>query len=66
MIGPSGCEKSTFLHCLNHTNETITNCRVTVEKIIMDNQDINDKSIVVVPLRAQVGVVFQKPNPFPK
>lgn len=65
MIGPSGCGKSTFLRCLNRMNDTIDNCRVT-GKIIMDGQDINDKSIDVVPLRAQVGIVFQKPNPFPK
>lgn len=65
MIGPSGCGKSTFLRCLNRMNDTIENCRVT-GKIMMDNQDINDKSIDVVPLRAKVGMVFQKPNPFPK
>lgn len=65
MIGPSGCGKSTFLRCINRMNDTIDNCRVTGE-IIMDGQDINDKSIDVVPLRAQVGMVFQKPNPFPK
>ncbi|MDV6343191.1 phosphate ABC transporter ATP-binding protein PstB [Nitrosomonas sp. Is37] len=65
MIGPSGCGKSTFLRCLNRMNDTIENCHVT-GKIMMDGQDINDKSIDVVPLRAKVGMVFQKPNPFPK
>lgn len=65
MIGPSGCGKSTFLRCLNRMNDTIDICRVT-GKIMMDGQDINDPLIDVVPLRAQVGMVFQKPNPFPK
>ena len=65
MIGPSGCGKSTFLRCLNRMNDTIDICRVTGE-IMLDGQDIYDKQIDVVPLRAQVGMVFQKPNPFPK
>ena len=65
MIGPSGCGKSTFIRCLNRMNDTIDNCRVTGE-IVMDNVNIYDKNIDVVPLRAQVGMVFQKPNPFPK
>jgi phosphate transport system ATP-binding protein len=65
MIGPSGCGKSTFLRCLNRMNDTIDGCRVTGE-IMMDGEDINSHSIDVVPLRAQVGMVFQKPNPFPK
>ena len=65
MIGPSGCGKSTFLRCLNRMNDTIDNCRVTGE-ILLDNQNIYDKKLDVVPLRAQVGIVFQKPNPFPK
>ena len=65
LIGPSGCGKSTFLRCLNRMNDTIVNCRVTGE-ILMDGNDINGKNIDVVPLRAQVGMVFQKPNPFPK
>ena len=65
MIGPSGCGKSTFLRCLNRMNDTIDNCAVT-GKIELDGQDINDKSIDIVPLRARVGMVFQKPNPFPK
>jgi phosphate transport system ATP-binding protein len=65
MIGPSGCGKSTFLRCLNRMNDTIESCRVT-GKIALDGNDIYDKNIDVVPLRAQVGMVFQKPNPFPK
>jgi phosphate transport system ATP-binding protein len=65
MIGPSGCGKSTFLRCLNRMNDTIDICRVTGD-IDMDGQNILDKSVDVVPLRATVGMVFQKPNPFPK
>jgi phosphate transport system ATP-binding protein len=65
MIGPSGCGKSTFLRCLNRMNDTILGCRVTGQ-IFMDEQDINAPGIDVVPLRATVGMVFQKPNPFPK
>ena len=65
MIGPSGCGKSTFIRCLNRMNDTIEGCRVT-GKIALDGVDIYDKHIDVVPLRAQVGMVFQKPNPFPK
>ena len=65
MIGPSGCGKSTFLRCLNRMNDTIDICRVTGE-IKLDDMDIYDKDIDVVPLRVQVGMVFQKPNPFPK
>jgi phosphate transport system ATP-binding protein len=65
MIGPSGCGKSTFLRCLNRMNDTIPICRVTGE-IKIDGQDIYDGGLDVVPLRAQVGMVFQKPNPFPK
>ena len=65
MIGPSGCGKSTFLRCLNRMNDTIPGCRVT-GKIILDELDIYDRKVDVVPLRAQVGMVFQKPNPFPK
>jgi len=65
MIGPSGCGKSTFLRCLNRMNDTILGCRVTGQ-IFMDDQDINASGIDVVPLRATVGMVFQKPNPFPK
>ncbi len=65
MIGPSGCGKSTFLRCLNRMNDTIDICRVT-GTILLDDRNIYDKSIDVVPLRAEVGMVFQKPNPFPK
>jgi phosphate transport system ATP-binding protein len=65
MIGPSGCGKSTFLRCLNRMNDTIDGCRVT-GTIELDNVNIYGKHVDVVPLRAQVGMVFQKPNPFPK
>jgi phosphate transport system ATP-binding protein len=65
MIGPSGCGKSTFLRCLNRMNDTIEGCRVT-GNITIDDVDIHDKKVDVVLLRAQVGMVFQKPNPFPK
>ncbi|MGB5422818.1 MAG: phosphate ABC transporter ATP-binding protein PstB, partial [Desulfobacterales bacterium] len=60
-----GCGKSTFIRCLNRMNDTIDTCRVTGE-IKLDGVDIYDRNIDVVPLRAQVGMVFQKPNPFPK
>ena len=65
LIGPSGCGKSTFLRCLNRMNDTIDSARV-VGLITLDGDDIYDKSIDVVELRARVGMVFQKPNPFPK
>jgi len=65
MIGPSGCGKSTFLRCLNRMNDTIDICRVEGQ-IKLDGQDIYDPALDVVPLRARVGMVFQKPNPFPK
>ncbi len=65
MIGPSGCGKSTFLRCLNRMNDTIDICRVDGQ-ILLDDMDIYHKKIDVVPLRARVGMVFQKPNPFPK
>jgi phosphate transport system ATP-binding protein len=65
MIGPSGCGKSTFIRCLNRMNDTIEGCRITGE-ISLDDADIYGKQVDVVPLRAQVGMVFQKPNPFPK
>lgn len=65
MIGPSGCGKSTFLRCLNRMNDTVASCRVE-GLISLDGIDIYQPSIDVVPLRAQVGMVFQKPNPFPK
>ncbi len=65
MIGPSGCGKSTFLRCINRMNDTIESCRVTGE-INIDDENICNQKIDVVPLRARVGMVFQKPNPFPK
>ena len=65
MIGPSGCGKSTFLRCLNRMNDTIDNCRVE-GRISLDGQDVHDRGMDVVLLRARVGMVFQKPNPFPK
>ena len=64
-IGPSGCGKSTFLRCLNRMNDTIDICRVQ-GSITMDDQDIYDPRVDPVQLRAKVGMVFQKPNPFPK
>ncbi len=64
-IGPSGCGKSTFLRTLNRMNDTIAGCRVTGE-IRLDGEDIYDSDMDVVQLRARVGMVFQKPNPFPK
>ena len=64
-IGPSGCGKSTFLRCLNRMNDTIDVCRVTGD-IRLDGEDIYDKAVDPVQLRAKVGMVFQKPNPFPK
>ena len=64
-IGPSGCGKSTFLRALNRMNDTIEGCRMEGE-ILIDNTNIYHPDIDVVPLRARVGMVFQKPNPFPK
>ena len=64
-IGPSGCGKSTFLRCFNRMNDVIPSCRVH-GKIIMDNVNLNSQEIDPVLLRARVGMVFQKPNPFPK
>ncbi len=64
-IGPSGCGKSTFLRCLNRMNDTIPICRVTGD-IHLDGEDIYDPKVDPVQLRAKVGMVFQKPNPFPK
>lgn len=64
-IGPSGCGKSTFLRCLNRMNDTIDIARVT-GRILLDGEDINSREIDPVQLRARVGMVFQKPNPFPK
>jgi phosphate transport system ATP-binding protein len=64
-IGPSGCGKSTFLRSINRMNDTIPSCKVTGD-ILVDGKDIYDRSLDVVQLRAKVGMVFQKPNPFPK
>jgi phosphate transport system ATP-binding protein len=64
-IGPSGCGKSTFLRCLNRMNDTIAGARVT-GTITLDGEDITSSRMDVVQLRARVGMVFQKPNPFPK
>jgi phosphate transport system ATP-binding protein len=64
-IGPSGCGKSTFLRSINRMNDTIPSCRVTGD-ILVDGQNIYDRDLDVVQLRARVGMVFQKPNPFPK
>ncbi|RCL03904.1 MAG: phosphate transport system ATP-binding protein [Candidatus Tokpelaia sp. JSC161] len=65
LIGPSGCGKSTFLRCLNRMNDTIEGARVTGH-VFLDEEDIYDSSLDVVELRSRVGMVFQKPNPFPK
>jgi phosphate transport system ATP-binding protein len=65
LIGPSGCGKSTFLRCLNRMNDTIDIARIE-GLITLDGQDIYDREIDPVQLRARVGMVFQKPNPFPK
>ena len=65
LIGPSGCGKSTFLRCLNRMNDTVDIARVEGE-ILLDGRDIYDADVDVVELRAEVGMVFQKPNPFPK
>lgn len=64
-IGPSGCGKSTFLRSINRMNDTIPSCRIT-GNIEIDGRDIYDKGLDVVQLRARIGMVFQKPNPFPK
>lgn len=64
-IGPSGCGKSTFLRCLNRMNDTVASARVE-GKILLENEDIYDARVDPVQLRAKVGMVFQKPNPFPK
>ena len=65
LIGPSGCGKSTYLRCLNRMNDVIDGCRVA-GRIPLDGNDIYDPKLDVVQLRARVGMVFQKPNPFPK
>ncbi len=64
-IGPSGCGKSTFLRCLNRMNDTVASARVE-GRITLDGEDIYDAKVDPVQLRAKVGMVFQKPNPFPK
>jgi phosphate transport system ATP-binding protein len=64
-IGPSGCGKSTFLRCINRMNDTIPGARVE-GSILLDGEDVNDRDLDPVLLRARVGMVFQKPNPFPK
>jgi phosphate transport system ATP-binding protein len=64
-IGPSGCGKSTFLRSINRMNDTIPSCRIT-GNIEIDGRDIYDRTLDVVQLRARIGMVFQKPNPFPK
>ena len=65
LIGPSGCGKSTFLRCLNRMNDVIEGIRITGD-VRLDGEDIYDRTVDVVQLRARVGMVFQKPNPFPK
>lgn len=65
MIGPSGCGKSTFLRSLNRMNDTVESCRVSGD-LMLDGENIYDKKMDVVALRARIGMVFQKPNPFPK
>ena len=64
-IGPSGCGKSTLLRCFNRMNDLVDICRITGE-IVMDGQNIYDRNVDVAELRRSVGMVFQKPNPFPK
>jgi phosphate transport system ATP-binding protein len=64
-IGPSGCGKSTLLRCFNRMNDLIDNCRVEGQ-IVIDGKNIYDRSVNVAQLRRRVGMVFQKPNPFPK
>ena len=65
LIGPSGCGKSTFLRSLNRMNDLVEGCRID-GKILFDGEDIYDKAYDVISLRKKVGMVFQKPNPFPK
>jgi len=65
LIGPSGCGKSTFLRCINRMNDQVDSARVT-GLLTLDGDDIYDRAVDVVQLRARVGMVFQKPNPFPK
>ena len=65
LIGPSGCGKSTFLRCLNRMNDVVDGCRIT-GNITLDGEDIYAPDVDVVDLRSRIGMVFQKPNPFPK
>ena len=65
LIGPSGCGKSTFIRCINRMNDVIDICKVE-GSIQLDGNEINEKKVDVVTLREKVGMVFQKPNPFPK
>ena len=65
LIGPSGCGKSSFLRCINRMNDTILNCKIDGE-ILLDGKNIYHNELDLVLLRARVGMVFQKPNPFPK
>ncbi|NCC21903.1 MAG: phosphate ABC transporter ATP-binding protein [Alphaproteobacteria bacterium] len=65
LIGPSGCGKSTFIRCLNRMNDYVEGCRVA-GKIELDGYDIYEKNVDTILLRQKVGMVFQKPNPFPK
>ncbi|MFZ1546985.1 MAG: phosphate ABC transporter ATP-binding protein PstB [Candidatus Nitrotoga sp.] len=64
-IGPSGCGKSTLLRCFNRMNDLVENCRIE-GKVLLENDDIYDRAVKVALLRRRVGMVFQKPNPFPK
>ncbi|AKB41618.1 phosphate ABC transporter ATP-binding protein PstB [Methanosarcina mazei] len=64
LIGPSGCGKSTFIRCLNRMNDLVKNCRIE-GKVLIENENIYGMDVDVVELRKQVGMVFQKPNPFP-
>ncbi|MDI9395341.1 MAG: phosphate ABC transporter ATP-binding protein PstB [Euryarchaeota archaeon] len=64
LIGPSGCGKSTFIRCLNRMNDLVKNCRIK-GKVLIENEDIYGADVDVVELRKKVGMVFQKPNPFP-
>lgn len=65
LIGPSGCGKSTFLRCLNRMNDTVENCEI-IGKVMLGDENIYNEKVDVVVLRSKVGMVFQKPNPFPK
>jgi len=65
LIGPSGCGKSTYIRCINRMNDVIETCKIS-GSIKIDGQEINNKQIDVVRLRERIGMVFQKPNPFPK